>query len=207
MWTICFLSPLINFLIPLLHQLPPLEVAKHRDDDINPVKAGLEGDVLVEIEPAGDHVDDNPDEPLLEVLARQGPDAHDAQGGGEGVEDGDVAVGEPGEQEIDGRPYRGGDTDPDESQPQRHVTDGEVLGLLLVTHPGDEAVDRHGEVVELHATVGIETFLIIQYDAEALHDEADDPHPDAGLVFQEDVGEAEGRGGDVEPVGGEEFHG
>ena len=61
-----------------LHHLPPLEVAEHCDDDIQGIKTGLEGDVLVEIQDTGDHVNDDPDEPLLEVLARQGPDAHDA---------------------------------------------------------------------------------------------------------------------------------
>ena len=189
-----------------LHHLLPLEVAEHRDDDIQGIEAGLEGDVLVEIQGAGDDVDHNPHEPLLEVLACQSPDAHDAQSGGEGVGHRNVGVGETAQDEIDEGPDRQTSPQPDEGHLLGHVTDGEV-GLLLVTPPGDETVDGHGEVIELHAAVGIEAFLVIQYDAEALHHEADDPHPDAGLVFQEDVGQAEGRGGNVEPMGGEDFQG
>ena len=78
----------------IFHHFAPLEVAEDSDNHIQGIEAGLEGDILVEIQPAGDHVDDDPDEPLLEVLARQGPDAHDAQGGGEGVED-DIAAAMP----------------------------------------------------------------------------------------------------------------
>ena len=67
------------------HHAPPLEVAEDGNDHVKRVERGLERDVLVEIERAGHHVDDNPDEPLLHVFAGQRPDAHETQGCGEGV--------------------------------------------------------------------------------------------------------------------------
>ena len=187
-------------LTSLLHHLLPLEITEHRDDDIKSIEAGLERDVFIEIQPAGDHIDHNPYKPLFQVFASQGPDAYDAQGGGEGIEDRDVAVGETRQQKIDGDPNHGGEAKPNEGFLLGHVAYGKVSGLLLVAHPGDEAVDSHGEVIKLHATVGVETFLIVQYNAEALHNETHNPHPDTGLIFQEDVGQSKGRGSDVKPM-------
>ena len=77
-----------------LHQLLPLEEAENGDDDIKGVEAGFEGNVLVEVEDAGDDIDGNPDEPLLEVLVCQCPDTDEAEGCGEAVGQGHVAVGE-----------------------------------------------------------------------------------------------------------------
>ena len=62
------------------HQSLPLEVAEDGDDDVEAVEAGLEGNVLVEIEHAGDDIDGNPDEPLLQVFPCQRPDAYHAEG-------------------------------------------------------------------------------------------------------------------------------
>ncbi len=182
------------------HHLTPLEVAEDGDDDIQAIETRLEGDVLVKVQPTGDHIHHNPYEPLLQVFPGQGPDAHDAQGGGEGVEDGDGAVGKTRQQEVNGGPDQGSEAEPDEGHLPWHVAYGQLGGFLLVTHPGDEAVDRHGEVVELHAAVGVKAFLVVKHDAEALHHEAHDPHPDAGLVLQEDVSQAEGGGQYVEPM-------
>ena len=39
-----------------LHQLLPLEEAENSDDDIKGVEAGFEGNVLVEVEDAGDDI-------------------------------------------------------------------------------------------------------------------------------------------------------
>ena len=68
-----------------LHQLPPLEEAEDGDDDVKGVEAGFEGNILVEVEDAGDDIDGNPDEPLLEVLVCQSPDTDEAEGCGEAV--------------------------------------------------------------------------------------------------------------------------
>ena len=77
-----------------LHQLLPLEEAEDGDDDVKGVEAGLEGNVLVEVEDASDDIDSNPDEPLLKVLVCQSPNAHEAEGGCEAVGQGYVAVSE-----------------------------------------------------------------------------------------------------------------
>ena len=68
-----------------LHQLPPLEEAEDGDDDVKGVEAGLEGNILIEVENASDDIDSNPDEPLLEVLVCQSPDANKTQGRGKAV--------------------------------------------------------------------------------------------------------------------------
>ena len=168
----------------------PFKIPEDGDDDIEAIEAGLEGDILVEIEAAGDDVDHDPDEPLFEVFAGEGPDADNAEGCGEGIEDGDARVGEMGEQVPDYQPDGCGDAEPDEGRFLRHVADGEVFLLAAVAHPGDEAVDGHCQIVELHAAVGIEAFLVVEHDAEALHHEADCPHPDAGFVFQQNISQA-----------------
>ena len=77
-----------------LHQLLPLEEAENSDDDIKGVEAGLEGNILVEVEDASDDIDSNPDEPLLEVLVCQSPDANKTQGRGKAVGQRHVAIGE-----------------------------------------------------------------------------------------------------------------
>ena len=68
-----------------LHQLLPLEEAEDGDDDVKGVETSLEGNIFVEVEDAGDHIDGNPDEPLLEVFVRQGPNSDKAEGCGEAV--------------------------------------------------------------------------------------------------------------------------
>ena len=66
--------------------------------------------------------------------------------------------------------------------------------------PNDEAVDGHGDVIELHAAVGIESFLIVEHDAKRLHHEPHRPHPDAGAVFEDDVCKAERGRCEVKPI-------
>ena len=68
-----------------LHQLLPFEKTKDSDDDVKGIEAGLEGDILIEVEDAGDDIDGNPNEPLLEVLVCQSPDANKTQGRGKAV--------------------------------------------------------------------------------------------------------------------------
>ena len=77
-----------------LHQLLPLEKAEDGDDDVKGIETGLEGNVLVEVEDAGDEIDGNPYEPLLEVFVCQSPDANKTQGRGKAVGQRHVAIGE-----------------------------------------------------------------------------------------------------------------
>ena len=77
-----------------LHQLLPLEKAEDGDDDVKGVEAGLEGNVFVEIEDAGDDIDGNPYEPLFEIFVGQSPDANKTQGRGKAVGQRHVAIGE-----------------------------------------------------------------------------------------------------------------
>lgn len=70
----------------------PLEEAEDGDDDVKGVEAGLEGNILVEVEDASDDIDGNPYEPLFEVLVRQSPDTDEAEGCRKAVGQGYVAV-------------------------------------------------------------------------------------------------------------------
>ena len=78
----------------LLHQALPLEKTKDSDDDVKGIETGLEGNILIEVEDAGDDIDGNPYEPLLEVLVCQSPDTDEAEGCRKTVGQGHVAVGE-----------------------------------------------------------------------------------------------------------------
>ena len=84
-----------------LHHASPLAIAKDGDDDIEGIERGLEGNVLVEVENRGDDVHNYPNEPLLEVLARQCPDADDGEGGGERIRHRHTRIGAGDEEEID----------------------------------------------------------------------------------------------------------
>ena len=129
---------------PLVHHPSPLKVAKNSDDDIEPIERSLERDVLVEIQPAGDHIHHNPYKPLLQVLTGQGPDAYDAKGSSKGIKYRNIGVGEAYQDEINDGPDHGGEAEPEEGQMLGNMTDGEAFGFLLVAHPSDEAIDGHG---------------------------------------------------------------
>ena len=77
-----------------VHQPVPTEIAEDGDNHVKGIERSLEGNVFVEIESAGDDVNNNPDEPLFEIFACQGPDAHDTEGCGETVGNGNGGVGE-----------------------------------------------------------------------------------------------------------------
>ena len=79
------------------------------------------------------------------------------------------------------------------------------MGLGLGMSPPPPPIHGHRQIVELHAAVGIESLLVVEHDAEGLHRKADRPHPQAGLVLQENVGQSEDGGRDVEPMGGQEI--
>ena len=202
-----------------MHDSAPAEKAEDGNDDVKGVEARLEGQSLVGIECAGDDIDGNPDEPLFQVLMGKRPDAQQTQRGGERVGQRDGGVGERDEQPVDGAPEGGGYCQPRQDEAAGEMTHPQPLparegsrclsvsifdrsGLGGGKCPLPEAIDGHGEVVELHAAVGIEALLVVEHDAERLHDEAYCPHPGAGTVLEQDVEESESRGGDVEPMVG-----
>ena len=87
-----------------MHDSTPSEKAEDGNDDVEGIEARLEGQSLVGIECAGDDIDGNPDEPLLQILVCQCPDAYDAQGGSEAVSQRHIAVGEGDQQPVNQRP-------------------------------------------------------------------------------------------------------
>ena len=80
-----------------------------------------------------------------------------------------------------------------------------IMRTVPMIHPTPPAVDGHRQVIELHAAVGIEALLIVEHDAEGLHQEAHEPHPQAGPILQENIGQSEDGGDDVEPVCGKKI--
>ena len=201
-----------------LHQPFPLEVAHDGDDDIEGVEGCLEGDVFVEVEGGGDDIDGYPYEPLLQILVDECPDADDAQGCGEAVGKGDVGVGEGDEQPVDECPHGTDDGDPGKDESGGEVADGDPFCLagifpsmgrtirgVLLPFPNHKAIDGHGEIVEFHAAVGIESFLVVEHDAQQLHEESHCPHPKTGTILEPNVEESEYRGQYVEPIGCEKF--
>ena len=88
----------------LSHQSFPLAVAKDSDDNVEGIKRCLEGNIFVKIKRAGDHINGYPNEPLLQIFARQSPDADKAEGGGETVGDGYARVGVGYEQIVNDAP-------------------------------------------------------------------------------------------------------
>ena len=170
-----------------LHQPFPLEVAHDGDDDIEGVEGCLEGDVFVEVEGGGDDIDGYPDEPLLQILVGECPDADDAQGCGEAVGKGDVGVGEGDEQPVDECPDSTNDGYPRKDETGGEVANGKRRFFVRATRPADASVDGHGEIVEFHAAVGVESFLVVEHDAQDLHEKAYCPHPKTGTILEPDV--------------------
>ena len=76
-----------------------------------------------------------------------------------------------------------------------------VAFLAKLPHP--HTINGHGNVIELHATIGIESLLVIEHNVHNLHHKAYEPKPQAGLILQKNVGQSEDGGSDVEPMGNE----
>ena len=139
----------------------PFPIAEDGNHHIQRVKTGLEGDALIEIKGTGDDVNHDPHEPLFQIFAGQGPDADDAEGRGEGVSNRNPGVGEGNQEIIYHPPENQSQQQPQQGGTLGEMTDGEVFLFLLVQGPGDETIDGHGQVIKFHATIGIQTFLII----------------------------------------------
>ena len=77
-----------------MHEAEPFAVAEEGYDGVEGVEDAVEGDAFVPVETGTHGIDQYPGYPLLKVFAGEHPHAHYAQGSGEGVGDGDSAVGE-----------------------------------------------------------------------------------------------------------------
>ena len=83
-----------------MHEAEPFAIAEEGYDGIEGVEDAVEGYAFIPIEAGADGIDQYPCYPLLEVFAGEHPHAHYAQGSGEGVGNGDRAVGEIVENEV-----------------------------------------------------------------------------------------------------------
>lgn len=176
------------------HAPPPLMVSKPDHEGVDAVEEGAAIDALIEVEPNGDGIDDEPDPPLLDVLAREHPEAYDGEGGGEAIEKGDVAVGEPQEEGGEGSPQEEGEEEKGEIELGRGGGDGELALVgslpLTMTKPIEEAIDACEEVVNLHAAIGIKPFVEEDEDVDEGHDGAYDPHPGVLANLEDEVEDA-----------------
>ena len=94
------------------HDSTPTEKAEDGNDDVEGIEARLEGQFLIGVEPAGNHIDGYPDEPLLQILMSKGPDAQKTEGGGKRVGHGYRGVGEGNEHPPDQCPQGTGAKEP-----------------------------------------------------------------------------------------------
>ena len=69
----------------LTHHILPFDVVQHGDDDIEGVEGCFEGQTFVKVESRGHNIHDNPDNPLLEILPGQCPNAYKGKGRRESV--------------------------------------------------------------------------------------------------------------------------
>ena len=76
-----------------VHKAVPFAVAEEGDYGVEGVEDAVEGDAFVPVEAGAYGINQDPDYPLLEIFAGEHPHAYYAQGGGEGIGDGDCAVG------------------------------------------------------------------------------------------------------------------
>ena len=76
-----------------MHQAAPFAVAEEGDDCVEGIKDAIERDAFIPIQAGADSIYQYPGYPLLEVFAGQHPHAYYAQRSGEGIRDGDRAVG------------------------------------------------------------------------------------------------------------------
>ena len=83
-----------------VHEAAPFAVAKEGDDGVEGVEDAVEGDAFVPVEAGADGINQYPGYPLLEVFAGKHPHSYYAQGCGEGIGNGDSAVGEIVEDQI-----------------------------------------------------------------------------------------------------------
>ena len=109
----------------LAHAALPLAVAEVDHEGVDGVEEGAAVDAFVEVEAYGDGVDNEPYPPLLDVLAGEHPEADDGEGGGEGVEPGDGAVGCVEKEEGEEYPEEEGKEEQGEPQTGGGDADGE----------------------------------------------------------------------------------
>ena len=87
-----------------MHEAEPFAVAEEGNYGIEGVEDAVEGDAFVPVETGTHGIDQYPGYPLLKVFAGKHPHADYAQGRGKGIGNGDSAVGEIVEDQIQARP-------------------------------------------------------------------------------------------------------
>lgn len=185
----------------LFYHLLPLEIACYGNDDIQSVETCLEGNAFYDIQVAANHIDDNPEEPLLDVLACQGPQTHKAQGIGEAVEKWNRRIGI-------GRQYIIGESPCHKEEDggrkiERPAHSGNrqfffsLLVVLLAKLPYGISVDSSHSIVGSHTGIAIQTMPPVKPDVKGWHHNSYQPEINAGTVLQQDVNQSEYRGDDV----------
>lgn len=93
-----------TFLCFVIYHLFPLPISSDGDDHVESVEQCLERNSFHHVEVAANGIDDNPEEPLLDVFASQRPQTHKAQRIGEAVLQGHRGIGKGHQYIIGGSP-------------------------------------------------------------------------------------------------------
>lgn len=113
------------------HHLLPLPISCYGNNDIKTVEGSLERYAFDNIEITADDVDNNPEEPLLDIFASQSPKTYEAKSIGKGIEERNCGVGKGDEDIICGSPCQEEEYEGRQVQPTRHEGDRHVASLLL----------------------------------------------------------------------------
>ena len=92
------------FLCFVIYHLFPLPISSDGDDHVESVEQCLERNSFHHVKVAANGIDDNPEEPLLDVFASQRPQTHKAQRIGETVLQGHRGIGKGHQYIIGGSP-------------------------------------------------------------------------------------------------------
>lgn len=185
----------------LLYHLLPLEIACYGNDDIQSVETSLEGYAFYDIQVAAYYIDDDPEEPLLDVLACQSPQTHKAQGVGETVEKWNRRIGIGRQYIIGESPCHKEEDGGRKIERLAHTGNRQfffsLLVVLLSKLPYGISVDCSHGIVSSHTGIAIQAMTPIEPDVEGWHHNAYQPEINAGTVLQQDVNQSEYRGDDV----------
>lgn len=173
------------------HHAPPFQVSEDGYYRVDAVESGRKGDAFVNVQPATERVDKEPNYPLLDILFGECPKAYDAQRVDKAVAQGDVARREAGKNPVYQQPQQCPCGAAQQETDSRNMRYGKV-GLLSVTAepPTDVAVDGCEQIVNLKAEVGIKPRCIVGIQVHGRHNDAYNPKTNVCAIFKPKVKQA-----------------
>ena len=115
------------------HFIPPTKISENSNYHIDDEQDCGGVEPFPKIEGGGNDIHDNPQQPLFEVLLREHPHRHDAEGGGEGIAEGDGTVGEGAQNPVKKPPQGDGGRGNRQDFVGWHVCDSQLFSLVAVS--------------------------------------------------------------------------